>query len=81
MAADQYWLAIVGVLTSVVSVAFYVRVIVMMYMTPNTAAVRVGRLPMAAALALATSAILVLYLGVLPAQVIDWAERSIGTIF
>jgi NADH-quinone oxidoreductase subunit N len=81
MAADQYWLAIVGVLTSVVSVAFYVRVIVMMYMTPNTAAVRVGKLPIAAALALAASALLVLYLGVLPAQVIDWAERSIGTIF
>ena len=29
----HYWLAIIGVLTSVVSVFFYLRIVVMMYMT------------------------------------------------
>ena len=32
--AGYTWLAIIGVLTSVVSVFFYLRIIVMMYMTP-----------------------------------------------
>ena len=35
--AGYYWLAIIGVLTSVVSVFFYLRVVIMMYMTPATA--------------------------------------------
>ena len=34
MKAGYTWLAIIGVLTSVVSVFFYLRIIVMMYMTP-----------------------------------------------
>jgi NADH-quinone oxidoreductase subunit N len=33
----HYWLAIIGVLTSVVSVFFYLRIIVMMYMTEEAA--------------------------------------------
>ncbi|MEQ1912045.1 MAG: NADH-quinone oxidoreductase subunit N, partial [Vicinamibacterales bacterium] len=34
MSAGYSWLAIIGVLTSVVSVYFYLRVVIMMYMTP-----------------------------------------------
>ncbi|MEQ1727601.1 MAG: NADH-quinone oxidoreductase subunit N, partial [Vicinamibacterales bacterium] len=37
MEAGYSWLAIIGVLTSVVSVFFYLRVIVMMFMTPAAA--------------------------------------------
>ena len=33
--AGYTWLAIIGVLTSVVSVFFYLRIVVMMYMTPT----------------------------------------------
>ena len=36
--AGYVWLAIIGVLTSVVSVFFYLRIVVMMYMTEETAA-------------------------------------------
>ena len=32
----HYWLAIIGVLTSVVSVFFYLRIVVMMYMTEGS---------------------------------------------
>ena len=39
--AGYTWLAIIGVLTSVVSVFFYLRVVVMMYMTPTRLAARV----------------------------------------
>jgi NADH-quinone oxidoreductase subunit N len=76
----HYWLAIVGVLTSVVSVFFYLRIVVMMYMTegPDTARPRVSNAAMAG-LVLATIA--VFYLGVLPTRVLDLALESISTIF
>ena len=79
--AGYNWLAIIGVLTSVVSVFFYLRVIVMMYMTPSTAAVRFPKVPPVAATALVASALIVFYLGVLPTLVLDWAAASISTIF
>ncbi len=75
------WLAIIGVLTSVVSVFFYLRVVVMMYMTPEAEPLRLLPIPRVAGAALVVSAILVLYLGVLPSRVIDWAVASISTIF
>src|ERR1700681_3163855 len=34
--AGYYWLAIIGVLTSVISVFFYLRIVVMMYMTASS---------------------------------------------
>jgi hypothetical protein len=37
--------------------------------------------PAVAGLALAVSAILIVYLGILPTQVLDWAAQSISTIF
>jgi NADH-quinone oxidoreductase subunit N len=74
-------LAIVGVLTSVISVFFYLRIVVMMYMTPGDAHVRVPPVPPMAGAALAISAILIVYLGILPTQVLDWAAQSISTIF
>jgi NADH-quinone oxidoreductase subunit N len=77
---DHYWLAIIGVLTSVVSVFFYLRIVVMMYMTEGTDIPRPRiALPAAAGLALATIA--VFYLGVLPTRIIALALDSISTIF
>jgi NADH-quinone oxidoreductase subunit N len=74
-------LAIIGVLTSVVSVFFYLRIVVMMYMTAADEPVRFPPVPKIAGLALVVSAILIFYLGILPARVIDWAAASISTIF
>ena len=62
-----YWLAIIGVLTSVVSVFFYLRIIVMMYMTEGSETAR-PRVPAAAMAGLALAMLAVLYLGVLPTQ-------------
>ncbi|MEZ5292234.1 MAG: NADH-quinone oxidoreductase subunit N [Vicinamibacterales bacterium] len=76
-----YWLAIIGVLSSVVSVYFYLRIVVMMYMSERDARPvppPVGRVALAG---LVASVAAVLYLGVLPAGVIAWAEQSIATIF
>src|SRR5881296_3157690 len=74
-------LAIIGVLTSVVSVFFYLRIVVMMYMTTSSQPVRFPAVPKIASVALAVSAILIFYLGILPTRVLDWAAESISTIF
>jgi NADH-quinone oxidoreductase subunit N len=79
--AGYTWLAIIGVLTSVISVFFYLRVVVMMYMTPNERPAALLPVPRIVGAALAVSAILVFYLGILPARVLDWATASINTIF
>jgi NADH-quinone oxidoreductase subunit N len=79
--AEYYWLAIIGVLTSVVSVFFYLRIVVMMYMTPTESPTRFPQVPKLAGAALVASAILVFYLGILPTRVLDWAAASISTIF
>jgi NADH-quinone oxidoreductase subunit N len=82
VSAGYYWLAIIGVLTSVVSVFFYLRVVVMMYMSE-----REGTLPVPAAVtrmgmaALTVAIAVIFYLGVLPTYVLDRAAESIATIF
>jgi NADH-quinone oxidoreductase subunit N len=75
----HYWLAIIGVLTSVISVFFYLRIVVMMYMTEGTDVAR-PRVPLAAAAALALATAGVFYLGILPTRIIDLARESIATI-
>jgi NADH-quinone oxidoreductase subunit N len=82
VSAGYYGLAIIGVLTSVVSVFFYLRVVVMMYMSERDkslpAPAAIGGLGMAA---LAVAIILIFYLGILPTPVLDLAGQSISTIF
>ncbi len=81
MQAGHVELAIIGALTSVISVFFYLRVVVMMYMTPDAAPARFPAVPKIAGAALVASALIIFYLGILPARVLGWAAASIGTIF
>ena len=74
-------LAVIGVLTSVVSVFFYLRIVVKMYMTPAAEPRVLPRLPRIAGAALIVSAAAVVYLGVLPSTVFEWAAASVRTIF
>jgi len=75
-----YWLAIIGVLTSVVSVFFYLRIVVMMYMSEG-AEIRRPTVSATATAGLLLATAAVLYLGVLPTRVLDLALASISTIF
>jgi NADH-quinone oxidoreductase subunit N len=79
--AEQFGLAIIGVLTSVVSVFFYLRIVVMMYMTEKREAPALPRTPRTALAALWLSVAALLYLGVLPTRVLDLAARSVASIF
>jgi NADH-quinone oxidoreductase subunit N len=78
--AGDYGLAIIGVLTSVVSVFFYLRVVVVMYMSdqPSTAPLTA---PSAASIfALAVPMVATFYLGLMPARVLQLALESIANI-
>jgi NADH-quinone oxidoreductase subunit N len=79
--AGYYWLAIIGVLTSVVSVFFYLRVVVMMYMADRAGAPMPARVTVVGMAALTLSIAAIFYLGVLPAAIMNYAAESIATIF
>jgi NADH-quinone oxidoreductase subunit N len=80
--AGYYDLAIIGMLTSVISVFFYLRVVVMMYMAePTEGGVARPAVSAVALSALAVSTIAIFYLGILPTRVLDLAASSIATIF
>lgn len=81
VSAGYYGLAIIGVLTSVVSVFFYTRIIVMMYMTERSEAGALAPVPAVGMVALAIAVVAIFYLGILPAPVMNLAAASIGTIF
>jgi NADH-quinone oxidoreductase subunit N len=79
--AGENTLAIVGVLTSVISVFFYLRVVVMMFMTDRTEG-EVPAMPARTAVAaLVVSALALLYLGVLPSRLMEIAASSVRGMF
>jgi NADH-quinone oxidoreductase subunit N len=79
--AGHYGLAIIGVLTSVVSVFFYLRVVVNMYMAEPSGAPAPPQVTGIGVAALAIAIIAIFVLGVVPTPIITLAAQSIGTIF
>jgi len=77
----HYWLAVIGVLSSVVSVFFYLRIVVMMYMTEEGAAPARPHISVPAMAALGFAMLATFYLGVLPTRVLDYAVESAKAIF
>ena len=75
------WCYYLGVLSSVVSVFFYLRIVVMMYMTERDARPVPAPVSAVAMAGLVFAMLGVLYLGVLPSRLIDIAQQSITTIF
>jgi NADH-quinone oxidoreductase subunit N len=69
------------VLSSVVSVFYYLRIVVMRYMSDRDARPVPPPVTGVAFAGLVASLAGVLYLGVLPARVLDWAQASVATIF
>jgi NADH-quinone oxidoreductase subunit N len=79
--AGQYALAVLGVLTSVVSVFFYLRIVVMMYMSPDAAPNHRPSVPVVAFAGLIVALAAVFYLGVLPGELLSVAAKSAAAIF
>lgn len=72
--AGHTWLAIVGVLMSVVSAYYYLRLVVMMYFTAEVRP-RTVQVPSAGLVALAIAVAAILYLGLFPSTIIDVTTR------
>jgi NADH-quinone oxidoreductase subunit N len=68
--ANLYWLAVLGILTSVVSAVYYLRIIITMFMRePGTNAIEETNLPRNFAMGIA--AIATLLLGILPTPILN----------
>jgi NADH-quinone oxidoreductase subunit N len=69
-------LAVIGVLTTVVSFYFYLYVIVQMYMKDPNEDFADAKLTPALTAALVLAAVGTLYLGFLPARVLEWTSSA-----
>ncbi len=73
-----YWLAILGVLNSAISVYYYLRVTVLMYFREPEREITGLEFSPASVLALILAVIGTLYMGIFPANVLSLAQRSIA---
>ncbi|MEE9199593.1 MAG: NADH-quinone oxidoreductase subunit N [Dehalococcoidia bacterium] len=77
--SDLVWLAVVGVVNSVISAYFYLRVIKTMYMATPAKEERItADLPLGAAIAI--SVVGLLFIGIVPRFVMDVVETAVGTL-
>jgi NADH-quinone oxidoreductase subunit N len=74
-------LVIIGVLNSLVSVYYYLRIVVFMFMQPPQAESEKIRLAFGAGLVLLISTWFVLQLGIFPQSFLNWAQASVSSIF
>ncbi len=74
--AGLVWLAVAGVLFSSISAYFYLRVIMVMYMSEPKGSIELSSAP-SLALALAISATAVIWIGVYPTDLLNYARASI----
>ena len=77
--AGYYWLAIIGVLNSAISLYYYVRVVVFMYIKTERAGSEPAMSP-AIGFALAVAVAATLFLGIYPRLLFDAAEASARTL-
>jgi NADH-quinone oxidoreductase subunit N len=79
--AGHYVLALIGVLTSVVSVVYYARVVMLMYMREPNGATPIPRLAPTTMAVLGITALGILYMGIFPGGVMHLATRSVQFLF
>jgi len=73
-----YWLVILGVLNSAVSVYYYLRVTVLMYFRESEREITGLQFSPASVIALLLALIGTLYMGIFPSNVLSFAQRSIA---
>jgi len=75
--ANLLWLVILGVVNSVLSVAYYLRVVKVMYMNEPRGELAVAPVPASLAFVLTLTALGTVYLGVLPGPIFTAASRAV----
>ena len=73
-----YWLAILGVINSAISVYYYLRVTVLMYFRESEREITGLQFSPASVIALILAVIGTLYMGIFPSNVLSFAQRSIA---
>ncbi len=76
MKAHLIGLTLIGVINSAIGAYYYLRIIVVMYMRESRKEVPVAPIPIGLGVALAISIIATLYLGILPNQVLQYAQQA-----
>ena len=77
--ADLTWLAVLGVINSVVSAYYYVRIIRVMFLQPARSAERISA-PPASWLALGLACAAMLWIGIAPGYMLDLSQIAIGPL-
>ncbi|MGQ0794320.1 MAG: NADH-quinone oxidoreductase subunit N [Deltaproteobacteria bacterium] len=77
--AEFYWLAVIGILNSVVSAYYYLRVLVYAYMKEERAGYQSPSFQLSSALAIAVLAVCVVMLGVIPLSTWQLAQEATGS--
>jgi NADH-quinone oxidoreductase subunit N len=77
--AGYVWLAVIGVLNSAVSLYYYLRVVVFMWMKEDLVATPIARMPALEAALAITLAGTILF-GIFPAPLFEFAEASARTL-
>lgn len=78
---DMYWLVFWGIIGSVISVYFYLRPIVYMYMSEATEENRIKVTHHQTRIALVASAVLVIVLGICSSSILAAVQRSVDNMF
>lgn len=73
-------LAIIGVLTSLISIFYYLRVVVVMFMQPEGAEAQDSTIPAASDVAMAASVAGTIGLGIIPTGFYNLASQSVDTV-
>ncbi len=81
MQQDMYWLVFWGVIGSVISVYFYLRPIVYMYMNEHGEETSIKLTHYQTRLALVASAVLILVLGIFSSSILAAVQRSVDNMF
>ena len=76
-----YWLVIFMVLNTVISMYYYLRVVIVIYRSEPVHDLRPAAPSTACALALVVSALATLLLGIFPGAPLDFALRSVSALF
>ncbi len=81
VSTGHIWLAVIAVLNSAISVFYYLRLLVLMYMREPGEVLPPIRVPAAIGLALLVTALATLGLGVFPGQWIEAAKQGVRALF
>ncbi|MEE8301633.1 MAG: NADH-quinone oxidoreductase subunit N, partial [Candidatus Tectomicrobia bacterium] len=79
--SGYYGLALIGLLTSVISVFYYARVVIAMYMQEPTGERQIIAPSPTVMVALGITALGILYMGIFPGGILRLAERSVQSLF